>query len=424
MSENQEQFIEVARLRVGHYVFVDLGWMSHPFPLNRFKISSPDQIATLRSLGLERIRYSPERSDPEPEVAAPTAEDADGGVATADDRVESDATERRRVLLAAQRASLQACERQFGEAARCFRQINQNLHTQPELAREAVQGLIGGFVGNLLGERESCIRLLSEKVGERPALHALNVTIISLLLGRACGLAAEVLQDLGMAALLHDIGKVELPARLRFQDDPQSHAEQQLYQEHVGYGVALGKKMGLPPGVLLAIGQHHEFADGSGYPRRLGGDRLTSLARILALVNRYDNLCNPGNPATALTPHEALSQIFALGKKRFDSTTLHAFVRMMGVYPPGSVVQLSDERYALVVSVNSARPLKPSVLIHDPGVALEEALVVDLEQAGDLGIRRSLRPLQLTKAAIDYLSPRQRMCYFFEHAATAEDGGP
>ena len=97
---------------------------------------------------------------------------------------------------------------------------------------------------------------------------------------------------------------------------------------------------------------------------------------------------------------------------------------MMGVYPPGSVVQLSDERFALVVSVNSARPLKPSVLIHDPGVPLEEALVVDLEQAGDLGIRRSLRPLQLTKAAIDYLSPRQRMCYFFEHAAAAEEGGP
>jgi hypothetical protein len=90
---------------------------------------------------------------------------------------------------------------------------------------------------------------------------------------------------------------------------------------------------------------------------------------------------------------------------------------MMGIYPPGSVVQLSDERYALVVSVNSSRPIKPKVIIHDPSVPRDDALMINLEHETHLGIRRSLKPVQLPKAAYDYLSPRKRLCYFFERAS-------
>jgi hypothetical protein len=73
--------------------------------------------------------------------------------------------------------------------------------------------------------------------------------------------------------------------------------------------------------------------------------------------------------------------------------------------------------------VNSARPLKPRVVVHDPRVAAEDALIVDLETQPDLGVRRSLKPLQLPRAALDYLSPRQRICYFFERAVDAADAG-
>jgi len=114
-----------------------------------------------------------------------------------------------------------------------------------------------------------------------------------------------------------------------------------------------------------------------------------------------------------------LSLIFAQTKARFDATTLNAFIRMMGIFPPGSVVQLSDNRYAMVVSVNSARPLKPRVLVHDPAVEREKALLLDLETTPELGIARNVRPLQLPKAALEFLSPRQRVCYFFERAVDA-----
>jgi hypothetical protein len=83
------------------------------------------------------------------------------------------------------------------------------------------------------------------------------------------------------------------------------------------------------------------------------------------------------------------------------------------------VVQLNDERHALVVSVNSAKPLKPRVLIHEPAVPRHESIILDLEQAPNTSIRRSLKPSSLPVAAMDYLQPRQRICYFYESAANA-----
>lgn len=82
-------------------------------------------------------------------------------------------------------------------------------------------------------------------------------------------------------------------------------------------------------------------------------------------------------------------------------------------------MQLTDGRHALVVSVNSSRPLKPRVIIHDSAVPREMALVVDLDAFPELGIRRSLKPVQLPRGAIEYLSPRPRICYFFERARDA-----
>ncbi len=436
MADAEPQFIEVARLRVGHYVFIDLSWLSHPFPLNSFRIASAEQIETIKSLGIERIRYCPARSDPEAvkscaaeAVSVNAASDSPSTREPASEPVamveegDDDNRRARREMLASQRASLIACERQFGEAARVYRQVVDLSRVHPDEAREHSENMVHGVLNALLAQEETCIRLLSEKMGERSSMHAVNVSVVSLLLGRACGLSPELLFDLGLGAMLHDIGKIELPDRLRWPSAQLSGAEQQLYQEHVAHGLALGKKMGLTKEVLLVIAQHHERADGKGYPLHLAGERISQAARIVALVNYYDGLCNPGNPAAALTPHEALSHIFAHAKAHFDPATLSTFIRMMGVYPPGSVVQLSDERFALVVSVNSTRPLRPLVIIHDQHVPKDEALIVALEERPELGIRRSLRPLQLPAATIDYLSPRQRICYYFERARDPAGSG-
>lgn len=465
-SQSKEaQFIDIEDVRPGMYVHIDLGWLSHPFPLNSFKISSRDQIDTLIRLGVKRLRWSPEKSDlPETETtvahagqppavisdAAPgppgaTAGDtanplppAHGNHASATTLAENTSTtaasangappalkaasapgderQRRRQRLDAQRASLELCEREFSSVARTYRRIFEQARSQPETARAAAQAMVSRMVENMLAQEETAIRLLSEAIGERASQHSVNVAVIAMLLGKTLGLPSDQLNTLGNGALLHDIGLSALPERLRWKDSQFSSSERRLYQEHVTHGVEIGRQMKLTADELAIIAQHHELADGHGYPQQLSGEQIALPARIVALVNLYDNLCNPGNPTRAITPHEALALIFAQMRHQFDSKVLMPFIRMMGVYPPGSVVELTDGRYALVVSVNAARPLKPSVIIYEPRIPKEEALVEDLEQAPTLGIRRSLKPLQLPKAVFDYLSPRTRICYFFERA--------
>lgn len=408
----QAQFIDIADLRIGLYVYVDLGWMSHPFPLSSFKIQSPEQIATLRTLGIERIRYSPEKSDAE------HIPDETKNIAPAPSSPQDLQRQQRKALLGSQNASLKACERQYSQASKIYRQVLEQAVAQPDKARAQALALIEEVKGQLQGLEESSIRLLSEQIGDRASQHSINVLVLSLLLGNAFGMTEPDLQELGIGALLHDIGKHELPNRLRWDDEQFTSAEKKLYQEHVNYGIALGKKMELPGAALLCIAQHHEATNGSGYPLHLANERISPLARIVTLTNQYDNLCNPGHPSAALTPHEALSTLFTQMKGCFDSKTMNVFIRMMGVYPPGSVVQLTDDRYAMVVSVNSSRPLKPHLIVYDPQVPKEEALVIDLEQRADLGVRRSIKPVQLPRQVMEYLSPRQHICYFFERASS------
>jgi putative nucleotidyltransferase with HDIG domain len=466
--------IDVHALRVGMFIHLDVGWMSHPFPLSSFKIASSQQLATIRSLGLKQVRWNPQQSDPVDVVVAPVA------VAPAVDRSTSSGTPRpagafvapalaavpettvaavclgpapatppagsdatgagsasaaapdggaaaplagapagraghdRQLDLDAQRAALHLCERQFGEAARACKQTTDMILLKPQEARGQAEALTKALLDKMLDPQEVCIRLLTEAAGDKASMHALNVMLVSLLMGRSFGFTDADLLDLGIGAMLHDIGKIEMPFRLRHPDETFSPGEHRDYEEHVAHGLALARRMGLSAGATLIIAQHHEHADGSGFPLKLVSDRMTAAARIVAIVNRYDNLCNPLFLAKALTPHESLSLLFAQGKSKYDTSILGAFIRMMGVYPPGSTVQLTDDRYAMVVAVNSTRPLKPSVVVHEAGVPRDQALVLDLEAADGLGIRRSIKPAQLPPASFEYLAPRQRVAYFFE----------
>ena len=420
MEEAPFQTVDVACLKLGMYIELDLGWMAHPFPTGSFKISSDKQIDIIRGLGLKQIRYIPGKSDELKDTGAALPLPDDKSIAAQaralEQALEQQLRKQRSELLSVQQRDLIACERRYGQTVRQYKQVIEQVQSNPRTVMEQCSEMVQGFVNELLDARESAIRLLSDGMGDKLSLHPVNVSVISLLLGKYMNLSAPEMTDLGMAAFLHDIGKSALPDRVRWLESSFSMAEQKLYQEHVALGVGLARRMELTPGAMQAIAQHHEMVDGSGFPSRAGGDALSQGAKILALVNRYDGLCNPSRPATAFTPHEALAMIFAQFKPRFDSAVLGAFIRMMGIYPPGSIVQLSDERYAMVVSVNSSRPLKPRVIVFDGKVSKHEALILDMETQPELGIRRSLKPAGLPKAAMDYLSPRQRICYFFEPA--------
>lgn len=405
---NMASTIPVHDLRVGMFVHLDLGWMQHPFALSSFRLQSAEQIETIRGLGLSQVRWDPAHSavDEPPEVPPAAAPESPAEAAR----------HQRRATLAAHRRQTALLERECDEAGQALRDATRGAMVEPARACTDAEALAGKLIQRLAVEGEICIRLVNSQAGDRAAAHGLNVAVMALLMGRALHLDDEAMLELGLGALLHDMGKLELPDRVRHLDESFGPAEIQAYREHVVHGMTLGRRMGLRTGALAVLGQHHEHADGSGFPLRLAADRISLAARIVCIVDRYDNLCNPAQMAHALTPHEAVSLLFTQHRERYDAALLINFIRMVGVYPAGSVVQLTDERFALVMAVNSSRPLKPRVIVHDPKVPPDEALLLDLERVPQLGIRRSLPAARLPPAAWAYLAPRPRVAYFFEPA--------
>jgi putative nucleotidyltransferase with HDIG domain len=409
---NTQETIEVSALNVGMLIHLDGGWMSHPFPRSSFKISSLDQIATLRSLGLEKVRWTPSDTPVEtPDKPLPPDVTADRRGSAADRR------QRREVKATPPPPSVNGGERQFSEAAKASRRVFDHVAAQPAEARLLAEGLTRGLVDKMMGAEDMCIQLLGQTAGDRVSNHAVNVSVLSLLMGRYFALCESDMLDLGMGALLHDVGKSELPDRYRHREDHFNMAEISLYESHVASGSVHAQRLGLSDGAATIIAQHHECSDGRGFPLGLSTERTHMLSRIVALVNVYDNLCNPTNPAKSITPHEAVAHLFTQNHKQFDTAILGAFIKMMGVYPAGSVVQLTDDRYALVVGVNSSRTLRPRVIVHDPKVPRDVASVLDLESVPGLGIRRSLKSSALPESVLAYLELQPRMNYFFEPTA-------
>ena len=431
-THDQDFCVTPEQLCVGLYVFIDLPWFSHPFSFSNFKIRSDDQIKTLRGLGVKRFRYDPDRSDmplfpaastasvapesttPEPEpVTQPRSDDPALGAKR--ERIER---------LKERREKIGNVEKAFVKAANIMRNINRGLLSRPRECLEEVGELVDQMATAFLDSPELTLHVMGEKAGgEEVYYHGLNTSILSMMLAKELGISIEDGRLLGLGALIHDIGLMEIPDRVLKKTEELTHAEVELRKMHCEYGLRIAQRTNLPDAVQRMIYQHHEMVDGTGYPKSLKGEAIHPLARIVALVNHYDNLCNPLDLARALTPHEALSLMFAQRRARFDAKALQLMIRCLGVYPPGSIVKLSNDALALVQSVNPQKPLRPWVMIYDPEVPKEEAIMLDLEQEPEINISKAIRPVQLPSTVYDYLSPRKRVTYFFDASTSRSKGG-
>jgi putative nucleotidyltransferase with HDIG domain len=436
MSKNNDNdqgacFVTPDQLRIGLYVHLDTPWFRHSFTLNRFRIASAQQIVELQALGQQRFRFDPalSRTLPSPEeLPVESASQVDELVTCASasappplDHVLAGKVARME-RLAEQRMAICRIEKSFAKVSTVMRSLNKNLLLRPKETLEEMGGMVDQMVSVFLDNPEVTLQVLSDKSGgEERYYHGLNVSVLCLMLAKVLGLESAQARLLGTGALLHDIGLSEIPDRvLKKPPSEQTKPERELRALHVEYGVTQGQRLGLPPAVLAIIGQHHELADGSGYPKGLKQEEISPLARIVSLVNFYDNLCNPVEVASALTPHEALSFMFAQRRAKFDAKVLQALVHSLGVYPPGSVVKLSNDAIAMVVSVNPKKSLRPWVLIYDPGVPREEAIMLDLEMEPTLSIRQAIRPALLLPPVYAYLCPRKRVTYFFDGKSSIE----
>ncbi|MFM2450709.1 MAG: hypothetical protein RIS44_3159 [Pseudomonadota bacterium] len=409
-----------SQLCVGLFVHLDLKWSQHPFPFSSFKIKTQDQITTIQSLGLERVRIAPEKSECQPLAVpsgpAPVVAASASAVRPAADMTPVLAAKASRLeRLQDHRQRMAACEQQLLASAKVAQSVGKNLLSRPEDVKRDVAKLIDSMADSMLMDADIAIHLMGDRVkGEVAYNHSLNVAVLSMILAREMKLPASTIRAIGQGAMFHDVGELDLPPRLANPSTPLTQAEHNAYTQHCVKGVDAVKRLALPHEVLSVLAEHHELADGTGYPRRLRGAMMQQSSKVVAIANRYDELCNPSIATQARTPHEALSLMYSQQRNQFDATGLMVFVRCVGIYPPGTLVALNNGAIGMVTSVNSSRPLKPSVQIYDPNVPKDEAIIIDMEKEPDLVVARTLRLSELDPDPRDYLSPKKRMTVFFD----------
>ena len=194
--------------------------------------------------------------------------------------------------------------------------------------------------------------------------HSLGASVWAVALGRQLGLPKSDLRSLAIGGLLFDVGKLGLDKELLTTDRPLSEEELQQMRDHVKLGVKMIEGSGLMnQDVIDMITSHHERHDGSGYPQGLRGDDIPIFARIAAIVDCYDAITSHRSYARAIPPSTAIKMLYEWKDIDFQAELVEEFIQAVGIYPAGTLVELSTGEVAVVVAEYRTRRLRPKVMV-------------------------------------------------------------
>lgn len=408
--------LTVDRIQPGLHIRLPLKWNDHPFLLNSFKIKDQEQVEMIRHLGVKFVYFNPEQSDvsplpanqPQTEVKKDDALDLEAQKLWQEKqkRIEKLSAYRRRVI---------QCEKEFERSLARMRSVMTKIRNRPADAVGEAKQLIDDIVEKLMCDDNVTLHLMNGKNEfEDIYFHSLNVAVIAMMIGRAKGYSAEQLKALSFAALFHDMGKIKIPTAILRKQTPLSEPESNYLKLHTKYGLDMANQIeDFPDSAKTVIAQHHELRDGSGYPEGLKGDEIDELAQVIIVANAFDNLCHTPIASEQKIPYTALSHLYKNCKHLYKEENLNILIKFMGVFPPGTVVQLSNNMVGLVISVNASHLLFPNVLVYDPAVPRTQAPIIDLASK-DIKIVNAIHPSKLPEKIKDYLNPRSRISYFFD----------
>lgn len=195
-------------------------------------------------------------------------------------------------------------------------------------------------------------------------LHCVNVCVLTAHFARSAGLSSDEAFTAGLAGLFHDLGKFLVPPTILNAPRKLTLAERNLMKTHPTLGHdQLGAVPGMADEVLMGALQHHEKHDGTGYPQGTAGEDISSIGRIVAVADVYDALTSKRAYKEGMPAHKALAIMYEMRDKDFQQGTLVRFIRMLGVYPVGSVVELEDNTKGVVSACNPAAPARPVVFL-------------------------------------------------------------
>lgn len=370
--------ISISQLIPGMFIVeMDVPWYRTPFLTHKRLIEDRQTIQTMMDCGIQMVTIDVSKGHDIPAAASsnqpPTRTPA----------AHKEAMETPASPVQSQAESTQVLYADAHEAMeRIFADLDRQLPPTPAAATAVVAGVLTQIVNDRTALMAHLAFQKLKSFDTSLAAHSLDTCILSLIVASESGLDVSRQVQLGLGALLHDVGYARLPRNLVRKRDECSDQERLLLHQHPALGVAtLADIQGLDDEVRRVVAEHHERGDGSGYPSLRTQDAISQLAKIVGIVDWYDGMISRRGGRPAMLPHDAIRRLFLAGEKHhFDKSLIEIVIRSLGVYPTGSLLRLNTGEQAVVVAVNPHHRLKPRVkIIGGPrGESYASPLCIDL----------------------------------------------
>ncbi|MDR0577996.1 MAG: HD-GYP domain-containing protein [Candidatus Accumulibacter sp.] len=377
--------ISVRQLTVGMYLKAFCGsWLDHPFLRNSFVISDPKDIGRILASSIQEVWIDAARGldipPDEPAISEAKAEEqVDAELFAASQAARSTAPAPMRQEIA--RAS-KICAQAKQAVTSMFREARMGRTVDAGGARRLVEEISDSVTRNPCA-LISIARL--KTADDYTYLHSVAVCALMIALGRQLGLGGDMNHKLGIAGLLHDLGKAMIPKDILNKPGKLTDEEFRVMKTHPEEGYKLLRENGGVDEIICdVVLHHHEKIDGSGYPREFKDNEISLYAKMGAVCDVYDAITSNRPYKAGWDPAESLRKMAEWTKNHFDPTAFQAFVKSMGIYPIGSLVRLNSGRLGVIVDQSPKSLLTPRVRVFfsTRGNARIRPELVDLSMPG------------------------------------------
>lgn len=387
-----KEIIPSEKVAKGMFVIeLDRPWLETPFLLQGFLVEEDEQIAELkkycqtvtidrgRSVGVQygaekREKFVPRRSAVSPQPTTPLPggnEDFGSFLKTLRSKPSKRRPDRKPPAISTVDHQSRL-EEELLYAAPIVDDVKQKLQTiraaldanQSGDVREVV-GLVAEMAAAVERNPDAMIWLARlRSTDEYSYDHAVDVSVHMMVLARFLGMPAQTVEMLGRVGLMQDIGKINLPDSLLNKQEALSPDELALVQSHVASSLEiLAGQAGFSFEALAIVGSHHERHDGSGYPRRIRGERISLHAELAGLIDSYCAMTRKRAYRAAVSNQQALESLVGMRGTKFRAPLVDQLVQCLGLYPIGSLVELNSGEVGVVIQQNNVRRLKPRIMV-------------------------------------------------------------
>jgi len=354
--------IRTDQLKPGMYIHdLNCGWLDHPFISNAFHVRDQATVEKIYDLGIR-------------EVYIDTLKGADVWEARTQQEVSADLDRRLQEIAAKQpekpvtaalKDEVARARRLHGEANKIVRNMMDDIRLGQQIQVERVEPLVEGMVDSIFRNQDALLPLARLKNHDDYTFeHSVSVCALLVAFGRGMKFSREVIKEIAIGGLLHDVGKAKIPDSILNKPAKLTDDEFARMQGHVAQGVVL---LQATPGIskiaLEVTGQHHERFDGTGYPRKLAGEKISLYGQMAAIVDVYDAISSERVYHKGMSPTQALKKLLEWSEHHFDPKLVQAFIRAIGIYPTGTLVQLDSKRLGVVIEQNEGNLLEPVVRV-------------------------------------------------------------